>query len=366
MYRKTMLTAALCLLASGAVMAQDSDKGPFRSYNYVEVQGGGQITLTDAKKSELLTPFTALSIGRYFTPVVGARLHVSGWENKSGFDGIGYYKWNYITTNADLTLNLTNLICNKKEHFLNVIFIGGVGLTNSWGNDEAVAMARANHGLNMPFVYDENRLSHNIRAGLRLETNPAKPLGVSLEVCANSLDDRFNSKYNNADDWMVTGMIGVSFRFGHKRCKPAPAPVVAPPAPEPKPESTPTPAPEPKPEPKVVPVVEKPKAEKLREEAFFEICESDPKAAKAQLQNVAAFMKRNPEAKVFITGYADKGTGNPTVNMKYSKQRAEKFKDELVKNYGVSADRITIEAKGDKVQPFSENDKNRCVIVLGE
>ena len=86
-----MLAAAMCLLASGAVSAQESDNGKLKSYSYVEVQGGGQVTLTDAKMDKLLTPVGAVSFGHYFTPVVGARLHVSGWESKSGFDNLGYY-----------------------------------------------------------------------------------------------------------------------------------------------------------------------------------------------------------------------------------------------------------------------------------
>ena len=99
---------------------------------------------------------------------------------------------------------------------------------------------------------------------------------------------------------------------------------------------------------------------------FFEIRESDPKHASSELTKVVAdFMKRNPEAKVSITGYADKGTGNARVNKEYSEKRAQEFKDELVKSYGIDAGRIITDAKGDTVQPFTENDKNRCVIIIG-
>ena len=37
-----------------------------------------------------------------------------------------------------------------------------------------------------------------------------------------------------------------------------------------------------------------------------------------------------------------------------------------MKNYGCNAANIIIDSKGDTVQPFAENDKNRCVIVDGE
>ncbi|MGN1263765.1 MAG: OmpA family protein [Prevotella sp.] len=357
------MAAALCLLTSGAAMAQDSDKGKLRSYSFVEAQGGIQLTLTDAKMDKLITPMAALSFGHYFSPAVGARLHVSGWESKSGYNDLGFYKWNYITTNADLLVNLSNIIWPKTDHCLNLVFVGGVGLTTGWGNDDANTMAANNHGLNMPLVWDGTRLSHNIRAGLRLETDARKAFGLSLEVAANSLDDRFNSKYNNTDDWMLTAALGVSYRFGHKYCKPA-----AKPEPEPVLEQVeqPKPAPAPKPTTKVITrTIEKKVPVTLHEERFYKIREAEADGYKAQMERVAKFLNDYPEAKVSVTGYADKGTGNSKLNVKYAKQRADQYKKELVDKYGADANRIVTDSKGDSVQPFAENDKNRCVIVEG-
>lgn len=356
-----LLIASAAMLFTCAANAQD-DKGELKSYNFIEAQGGVQTTLTDAKMDKLITPVGAFSIGHYFTPSVGARLHVNGWQAKSGFNDLGYYKWNYITTDLDLLVNLTNLFSKTKtgSHPLNVILLGGIGLTNSWNNDEANAMAAANPGLNMPLVWDNNRLSHNIRAGLRLETNVTKPVGVSLEINANSLDDRFNSKMNDADDWQFSAMLGISFRFGHKYKKPAPAVVEEP---------APVVAPEPKPEPKIITVVDtiyKKVPVTLHEEKFYNIRESDAQAKNAQMDRIADFLKTYPEANVTVVGYADKGTGNPTINKKYAQKRADAFKSDLVKKYNLDANRIVTDSKGDTVQPFAENDKNRCVIVDGK
>jgi outer membrane protein OmpA-like peptidoglycan-associated protein len=320
---------------------------------------------------KLITPTAAFSIGHYFFPSVGLRLHVNGWQSKSGFKSIDqYYKWNYITTDADLLVNLTNLFSRNHNysHALNLILIGGFGLTDAWNNDELKTLIN-NQGLDMPLVWKKNRLSHNLRAGLRLETNVTKPLGLSLEVTANSLNDRFNSKLNNSDDWMFTAMLGLSFRFGHKykTCKkqvvepePVPVPEPAPVVEEKKPEPAPV-VEEKKPEPVFVE-----KNESLREEIFYVICKSDPSVGEEQIKRVVDFMKRNPNAKVSIVGYADKGTGTPLGNVGYSKQRAEKCKAELVEKYGCDASRISTDYKGDTVQPFSENDKNRCVIIEGK
>ena len=85
--KKTLCVAALSLLMSGVVMAQDGNKkqGKIMSWNFVEAQAGLDWTITNAKIDKLLMPMGALSFGRYFTPVVGARLHVSGLQAKSGF-----------------------------------------------------------------------------------------------------------------------------------------------------------------------------------------------------------------------------------------------------------------------------------------
>ncbi len=363
MKTKRLLTAIVMMMMVSAVSAQEI----LKSYSFIEAQGGVQLTSTNAPMDKLITPTAALSFGHYFFPAVGLRLHVNAWQSKSGFKDLGqYYKWKYVTTDADLLVNLTNLFSKNHNysHPLNVILLGGFGLTNAWDNDELKALLAANKNLNMPLVWNKNRLSHNIRAGLRLETNVTKPLGVSLEVNANSLTDRFNSKLNNSDDWMFTAMLGVSFRFGHKykTCCKKPEPVVAPePVVEPAPVVVEEPKPEPKPEPKSVTV-----NESLHEEIFYVICKHDPVGTEAQLQRIKKFMERNPDAKLQVIGYADKGTGNPKINMMYSQRRADNCKKTLVEKCGIDESRISAKAMGDTVQPFDENDKNRCVIIDGK
>ena len=368
---KRFLTAALAtMLLATPAMAQDCEKGKLKSYSFIEAQGGVHFTSTDAPIDKLLMPTASLSFGHYFFPAVGLRLHVNGWQSKSGFDTFDqYYKWNYITTDADLLVNVSNLFSKNYSRPLNLILIGGFGLTNAWNNDELADLRAANPAIKTPLAWDGNRLSHNIRAGLRLETNVTKPLGLSLELAANSLSDRFNSKTNDADDWMFTAQLGISFRFGHKYkkcCQKKPEPVVQP---EPVVEPEPVVVPEPKPEPVVEPKKPEPKPvvvkESLHEEIFYVICKSDPEVGIRQMQKVADFMKRNPDARVMVVGYADKGTGNPTLNIGYSKKRAENCRQELIDKYGCDASRISVDYKGDTVQPFAENDKNRCVIIDG-
>lgn len=357
---KSLMMAAAALIVSTSAMAQGHG---WKSYSFVEAQGGVQLTSTDAPMDKLITPTAALSLGHYFTPVIGARLHVNAWQAKSGFDNPGqYYKWNYITPDLDLLVNLSNIFNRNQDRALNIILLGGVGLNYAWDNDELKGLNVAVQRI--PQAWDKNHLSHNLRAGLRLETNMSKPLGLSLEVNANSLDDRFNSKINDADDWQFTAMLGLSYRFGRKsaccgncqRVVETPAPVVETPAETPPVVETP-----PAPEPREV-VTREPVT--LHREAFYAICMSDNETPSAVMNDVAEFMRQYQDVHVTIVGYADRGTGNSRINMGYSKQRAEKFLADLVSRYNVDASRITIDYKGDTVQPFPEdNDRNRCVIV---
>ena len=49
--------------------------------------------------------------------------------------------------------------------------------------------------------------------------------------------------------------------------------------------------------------------------------------------------------------------------MTLSQRRAEAVKKALIDNYGVSADNIVIDFKGDTVQPFATNEWNRVAII---
>ena len=130
---KKLMLAAHALLMVGAAQAQ-----------------------TNAKMDKLITPTAALSFGHYFSPVVGARLHVNAWQAKGGIND-QYYKWKYITPDLDLMLNLTNMFSKGTNHPLNLILLGGVGLNYAWDNDELKALNLPADAT--PLAWKDNRLS---------------------------------------------------------------------------------------------------------------------------------------------------------------------------------------------------------------
>lgn len=387
--KKTILFLfAAALMAATTVSAQKNDgANTDGSHFFVGVQAGGSSTLTNYNPFKIVMPVTSIYVGGYYNRVVGGRLHFSGFNSKGAFPKADFtpytiqnsrgdvadmvswidkkYKFKYYTADIDLLVNLTNLFCNKEEHPINLILVGGVGLNYGWHNKEALALIKQ-YSLQSqaPEAWTSDRLTHNVRLGLQLEANLNKNLAINFEADANNMGDRFNSKKSNSDDWRITAQVGLAVKFGFKK-KAMPAPVPAPPP-------APAPAPAPKPEPAPTPVVEpapapKPAVKSVNENIFYDIRSSKIQASEYEkIERVANFLKEHPDAKVTVTGYADAGTGNPKINMKYSQQRANDLKKYITTKYGIDGSRITAEAKGDSVQPFTEGVKNRVSIVAGE
>lgn len=375
---KSFLLAVAVGLFSVSATAQDNkekelDYKPY-PHGFIQLQGGVGTTFTNVplvdagspffSDKSLISPTASIGAGAFFTPAVGARLHVNAWESKGGFRSIeDQYKFNYVNTNADLLINLTNLFSKKKYHTFNLILVGGVGLNYAWNNDDLDAiLATQTPGESTCNAWGEGKsredlLSHNLRVGLLADINLAKHWSLGVEVDMNSLDDRFNSKYNNSDDWMLTAQLSLTYKFGFKKVKKeAPVAPVVVKKEEPKPVVV-----EKKEEPK--PVVVK-KEEPLKEVLFYVIrgAEINPEAI---INKAAEWGKEYPNKKITVSGYADKGTGNAKINMEYSQLRVDKVVESL-KEKGIPASQIESKAYGDTVQPFAENDKNRCVIIEGK
>lgn len=345
---KALFAAAALLTTVSAVQAEEAPEN-YVSYPhaFISAQGGGQLTFSNYNNWQYITPTASLGVGVHFTPVFGARVHVNGLWNKAGIriDGVDTkYSWKYATSNLDAMINLVNLFKKNNYNPVNVYLIGGVGINYSWDNETSPLLKQY-----LNTIDTRSRLSHNFRVGTMLDVKVARNWSVNLEVDANSLSDRYNSKYSGSDDWQLTAQVGVTYKFGVKKKKPAPVveevwetridtiwydDVV------------------------YTPIT---KDGKATWNVFYKIRESDFDAD-AQLAAIGAFLKDHRDCKVTIKSYADVQTGNPKINMKYSKQRSEKAVKALT-DAGVPASSITANYYGDTVQPFAENDKNRVTII---
>lgn len=206
-------------LATTAGAQTDGEKALVYPQIFVGVQAGAQTTLTQYNNWNLITPTASLSVGSFFTPVVGARLHFNGFWNKGGYYDETEdfkYKYRYLSTNIDFMVNLVTLFGKKYYYPLNVYLIGGLGLNCSWNNDDAFA-----RNDKLQLAYDDTRFSHNARIGAMLDYDISKHVSINLEVSANNLLDRYNSRKSNKGDWQITTQLGVAYKFAGKKVKPA-------------------------------------------------------------------------------------------------------------------------------------------------
>lgn len=377
MKKSKVLLAAALMGMSTAAMAQatytDSEENvyTFQKHWFLDLQGGAQYTLGEAKFGDLISPNVQLGLGYQFNPVFGMRLQVNGWQSKGGWaayrDKIGDepfsadYKFKYVAPGLDFMVNLSNLFCgwNPNRVFNVTAFVGG-GANIAWGNDEANEIGAHIKDLdkyNLLYLWDGTKVRPFGRAGLDLEFKVSKSVSIMLEGNANITTDKYNSKNADNPDWYFNALAGLRINLGKSHTKTAPVKEV--PAPRPVEEYV-------KPEPKPAPVEEK-KVEEIRRDVFFVINSNKIRESEdAKIKEVVDYLNQYPEAKVVVTGYADAGTGNDRINDRISAKRAAAVVKALKEKYGIEESRITEDSKGARVQPFSENDKNRVSIMVAK
>ena len=355
-FAKFLLAAAL-MMSGLSANAQETERIEFNPHMFLQLQAGAQYTLGEAKFNKLISPNAQLALGYQFTPVWALRLAVNGWQSKGGFKSNTTYKWNYVAPGLDVKFNLVNAIGGyNPDRVFGLNIIVGAAANIGFNNDDAADLA---HTYVMRKLWNGTCVNPVGRAGFDLDFRLSKCVSLNLECMANGTLERYNSKAksdkSNAD-WYFNALAGIKIALGKtENVIPVAVPVVI---------EEPAPKPEPKPTPKPKPVVKK--APEMQTEIFYSIRETViPESEQGKVNNLIGFLKANPETKVNVTGYADAGTGNPKINMKYSQGRAENVAKALTEA-GIDAARITVDAKGDTVQPFSENDKNRVTIAIAK
>ena len=118
------------------------------------------------------------------------------------------------------------------------------------------------------------------------------------------------------------------------------------------------------------PIVEKEVAKKLKVGDFkedvirFSLNSSKSSAAlNKQVKSIAEKLKNSPTTNITLGGYTDK-SGSPAFNKTLSIQRAKWVKDELVRKYNISSDRISVIGHGESGTTLEFDPNNRKVEVI--
>ncbi|MDE7408436.1 MAG: OmpA family protein [Muribaculaceae bacterium] len=370
-----ILLAGAMLFAGASAMAQET----ITEYTYVPnwyIQGqfGGQETLGESSFGHLFSPNAQIAVGTNFNPYIGARLAVNAWRSRGALDfpqpvGDQLWKWNYVAPTLDAVVNLTNLIGGYNPYrVVDVDLLAGVGANIGFNNKEAVAASKKladNGALPLGLIWDGTKARFVGQFGLDLNFNVSKHVALGIEVMANVLPDGYNSKKAGNADWYFNGLAGIKYTFGakyNKTTRVVEVPVQQPQIIERIIEKVVEQAP-------VTNVVEEVvKAEMLRRDIFFRINTATiTKDEMYKVTEVAEFLKDHPNAKVVVTGYADKGTGTLAINLRLSKQRAEIVANTLKSNYNIAPSRIIVKSMGEaEEQPYADPVDNRVAICVCE
>ena len=368
-----------CLLLAGVLSASAQEQYPKTVYDhnpywYIQLQGGAQYTLGEIDFKDLISPNVQIAVGRQFTPVFGLRLQANAWESRAGL-GDAKWKWKYVAPGLDMTFNLSNLFCGfNPNRIFNFSVFAGAGANIGWDNKAAditniYQAAYANtYNENVDYVWDGTKVRLFGRAGIAADFKVSDAVSLGLEVNANTLSDRYNSKKAHNWDWYFNALAGVKINLGKTHSTRT---IEAPKVPEKVIEKVIERVVEkPCPEQQVVEptrAVAQKKEDKFRRDVFFMINGTQiSKKEQAKVKEIADYLKANPNSTVEITGYADRGTGNATINRNLSQRRANAVSNMLQRTYKIQKSRIKTDFKGDTIQPFATDVENRVSICSAE
>ena len=376
-----ILTAAAVLLSGAATSARDGlpETDEFRGHWYIQVQGGVGQTVGETSFGSLISPSAAFNFGYRFTPVWGLRAGLSGWQGKGAVLGpTEVYRYNYLQGSVDVTADICGIFSGYRAgRSLSPYLFAGVGVNGGFNNSEANSLSGRFPEDNL--LWTGRSILPAGRFGLGTGIRITDAVHFNVEVNANILGDRFNSKRGSAVDWQLGALAGFTFNIGLKKGRkaepvPSSAPVpVAVQMPEPSEPSEPSRPGAAEPSSESVDSAESgepssaesaPQFNPVQEDIYFSIGKSVIRPGeKTKLAEVISLLESYPEAVITVTGHADRATGSAGRNLELSKERARNVAAALMDG-GVSGDRITVLYKGDTENPYSEPERNRVAICI--
>lgn len=331
---------------------------------FISIAGGANILLGDkngdADFGDRVAPSGAISIGKWYNPYMAFRLQINGglMNNFNGLAGDGDQEFKWINPHVDIMWDVTNFWAPYKEakvfHFIPFV---GVGYALRPGTSvDGIEYKRAE--------------SVSVNGGAQFLFRLSKRVDLFLEGQYTLLGEHWNgpSTARPRYDRPVQAMLGLNFNVGRKDFE-----VIEPmdydllndlnsqinalrdrnseleKRPEYCPECPPVPVQEAK--------------ESDTNVVYFRLNSAKiDKNQEINIFNTADYAKKHG-LPIKLVGYADRKTGNADYNKGLSERRARAVAKQLIDKYGVSSNNISIEWKGDTVQPYDENAWNRVVIM---
>ena len=354
--KKLTLILVLAALCSLPVRAQET----FTPGPYIQLQGGIAYDYGETLPCKLFSPTAQLGLGYRFTKVFDTRLILTGWQGRNISLMENPYKFTFLQPALDFKFDLGNLFNGwSPTRVVNPFWFFGGGVAVGLDNKEAVSLADAHD--QFPLLWEPTKVFWAVRSGIGIDVRLSDRVDFNFEVNANMYPDDFNSKKavnrSETPDFRYNALVGFRFHLGKKAHRVAP---VAPATYEPVHVRGGKPAP-------FEPVAEDEPADEgpaiyqgADVDIFFDLNKAVIRDSEVStLNRLVSFLRNNPGTRVKLDGYADRDTGTPEINQELSEQRVAAVRQYLVSR-GIASSRISVDAHGDTVQPFT-GERNRAV-----
>lgn len=208
---KKLVLTIICALTAMTLSAQNNW--------FVSAGAGAQIYFGDHDKQasfgKRLAPNLDIAVGKWFSPVFGARLMYSGLQVK-GATQSGIYttgevlggiekgwtsrqKFNLMNLHADALFNMSSVFCGTDEsHLWNCSPYIGIGVA---------------HIMDSPTT---SKVSGNL--GLFNAFNVCKAIDINLDIRSMFVSDKFDGERGGRKgEAMLSLSVGVSYKFGGRK-----------------------------------------------------------------------------------------------------------------------------------------------------
>lgn len=345
---------------------------------FISIEGGGSLGLGLSPElsplSDHLSPMAKLSFGKQLTPIFTMRGQIAGWQLRSTDPTLLY-----TTAGIDFMSDLTNL----------------------WGSYNPKKLFHLSPFVGIEAIYSYNQLqkwNFGVKGGVQFLFRVSPIVNLYLEATGHLWPATLSDATSHPVKGVVALTAGISFNIGkssftpsevmdygyirelnyridqlkNRKCpEPEPCPKLennperecpeCPKCPETKEPTRQSPKPK-----EQIAMSQLTSEDFLPEVIHFGFkrttIETDQQATLAR--QVAYYLKAYPDQKIRIVGYADMATGNPSVNLAVSAQRAKNVARFLVERYGIEPERLLLDWNGDRIQPFEENSWNRAVVFI--
>lgn len=341
---------------------------------FFSIGGGAEMTLGNrdvhGSIGDRISPTFNASLGKWFTPGLGLRLQYSGFQSRgytddpnngyidSRADQYGYYeqKFKYMNLHGDILFNVSAMLGGyNPDRVYEFIPYLGAGFTHSYSSPKREAMA--------------------INGGIINRFRVSPSVDINLELSVMGVENKFDGELggNNDFDGVVAATLGLTYRFKTRDFQ--------------KPQAMRQLISESElrdmrnrmnmmatenqslkdqlaKQPDVVSrEVVRTVADINSYAVFFQIGSSAiSDREKVNIGLLADYLKKYPDLKVQLVGYADSATGSSQLNQRLSVDRAQAVANMLVNEFGISRDRVATEGEGG-VEKYQKIYLNRMVMI---